>query len=131
MKRAAGRIAAVWGNIRDSYDFLFDGYILSMIGATGALHLGLWYYLNTNAGPPEAFIPLHFTYAFGVDLIGRAAEMYYVAYWAIAFSIVNILCARFAYRYDILAAYFLASALPLVHGIMLFESILVMNAGVV
>lgn len=112
-------------------EFLLDGYVLSMIGLGAIMNGALWYYLKWKIDPSEAFVALHFTYALGVDLIGSAAHLYDAPYYAVLFSLANILIARLVYRYDILVAYTLISAIPIFNAVMIFNSVLVTTSGTV
>ena len=97
--------------------FFGDRFIL-LTGLAGiVINAGLWWYLRYSLDPKESFITLHFTVASGVDLVGKSGEIYNLPYYAAIFSFLNILIARFAYRYDAFSAYILIGALPLFNSL--------------
>ena len=97
--------------------FFGDRFIL-LTGLAGiVINAGLWWYLRYSLDPKESFITLHFTVASGVDLVGKSGEIYNLPYYAAIFSFLNILIARFAYRYDVFSAYILIGVLPLFNSL--------------
>lgn len=109
--------------------FLFDYYILLMIGMGAAANAALWYFLKHSIGVDTVFVPLHFTAASGIDLIGEPSELFRLPYIAVLLSAVNIALARLAYQYDILSSYMLVTAVPLLNGFVFFNGYLLVTVN--
>ena len=121
--RAVGRV------LGRSY-FLFDRYVLLMIGMGALANGAAWYYFSSMlAQPSDAFVTLHFTVATGADLIGEASSLYDGPFFVAVISIVNVAIARLLYNYDTLLAYVAISMLPLVNIAMLANSILLVSVN--
>lgn len=128
--RACGAWSAgAWRTIRQS-EFLFDKYVLAMIAVAGAINATMWYYLaHALHQPQDALMTLHFTAALGADLIGKASELYNAPFSIVFLSCLNIVLARFVYSYDVLLAYFLVTAVPLLNIFVLMNSILLASVN--
>lgn len=109
--------------------FIFDFYILSMVGAGAVANAALWYFLKHSIGADTVFVPLHFTAASGIDLIGEPAELFHLPYVAVLVSAANIALARLAYQYDILSSYILVSAVPLLNAFVFFNGFLLVSVN--
>ena len=109
--------------------FISDGYVTAMVAIGALFNVGLWYYLKSTMDPDAAFVALHFTAASGVDLIGEARELYNLPQFAALLSLINVLCARLAYRYDILSSYVLVSTLPLLNAFAFFNGFLLVSVN--
>ena len=93
--------------------FFGDRFIL-LTGLAGiVINAGLWWYLRYSLDPKESFITLHFTVASGVDLVGKASEIYNLPYYAAIFSFLNILIPQF---YQIPLWYYQPLFYPLNHS---------------
>ncbi|MCR4322610.1 MAG: hypothetical protein NUV61_00790 [Candidatus Azambacteria bacterium] len=104
-----------WKAIKQS-EFLFDKYVLGMIAVGAVINAVMWYYLaHALHQPQNAFVTLHFTTALGADLIGEASEIYNAPLYIALISAANIMLARLIYSYDVLLAYFLVTAVPLLN----------------
>lgn len=108
-------------------EFLSDKYILSMIGLGVTIGFFLNYYLKAHIDPANAFATLHFTASFGVDLIGKASDIYNIYYTALLFSSLNIIFAKAFYDYDIFLSYILVSLVPLFNTVMLFNGFFIIS----
>lgn len=111
-------------------DFLFDKYVIAMIGAGAIANGAAWYYFSSMlAQPADAFVTLHFTVATGADLIGEASSLYDGPFFVAVVSVINVVIARLFYNYDTLLAYVTISMLPLVNMAMLANSILLVSVN--
>lgn len=117
---------------RDAFknaDFISDKYVLGMIILGAAINVGLWYYLKHSLGPGDSFKVTHYTFASGADLLGKASDIYALAYHAVVFSLINIVITRFVYGYDVLIAYITVSAIPILNLSIFFQGFLLVQAN--
>ena len=128
--RACGAyIARAWKTVKQS-EFLFDKYVLGMIAVAAVINTVVWYYLSSAFHQPQdAFVTLHFTAALGADLIGEASEIYNAPFYIALVSGLNIAVARLMYSYDILLAYFLVTAVPVLNIFVLVNSVLLVSVN--
>lgn len=105
-------------------DFISDKYVLGMITSGVLINVAFWYYLKHSLGLSDTFVTIHYTAAFGADLIGTTSDIYRLTYEAALFSLVNILIARLLYGYDVFMAYIAVSALPILNGFMFLHGYL-------
>lgn len=123
-------IARTMGKAARQSNFLFDRYVLAMIGVSAIANVAAWYYFKYSLGQSaDAFVTLHFTVATGADLIGEASSLYDAPFFVAVISLVNIAIARILYNYDTLLAYMVISALPLLNAAMLFNSVLLVSVN--
>lgn len=128
MRRLTDTAKAAWRAFRNA-DFISDRYVLGMIALGAAINVGLWYYLKHSLGPADSFKVTHYTLASGADLLGKASDIYALAYQAAIFSLANIVIARFVYGYDALMAYITVSAVPVLNLFIFFQGFLLVRAN--
>ena len=121
-------IKAAWRAFKNA-DFISDRYVLGMIALGAAINVGLWYYLKHSLGPADSFKVTHYTFASGADLLGKASDIYALAYYAAIFSLANVVIARFVYGYDALMAYMTVSAVPVLNLFIFFQGFLLVQAN--
>lgn len=122
-------VISAWNAIRRS-EFLFDKYVLVMVALAAAVNAAMWYYLaHSFHQPQDAFVTLHFTAALGADLIGEASEIYNAPFYIALLSGANIVLARLLYAYDILLAYFLVTAVPVLNIFVLVNSFVLVSVN--
>lgn len=106
-------------------DFISDKYVLGMIVSGALIDIALWYYFKHSLPMGrDTFVTIHYTLAFGGDLIGTTSDMYQLVYEAALFSLANIVIARMVYSYDVFMAYIAVSALPVLNGFMFLHGFL-------
>lgn len=108
-------------------EFVSDRYVLLMLGLGAVVNWFIWHYFKTRVDSSNAFATLHFTASLGVDLIGRAADIYNIYYLALLFSAAHLVLARLTYNYDIFLSYILISLMPLLNTIMLFNGFFIVS----
>lgn len=112
---------------QSKYKFFGDRFVLFAIALSAVINAGIWWYLSAKFDSKDSFITIHFTVASGVDLVGKASDIYNLPYWAFILSAINILAARLAYRYDVFSSYVLVGVLPVINFLTFLNGIILVT----